>query len=222
MYANALAAQGEWRKSAQVARQFLRENESWKRRYLTAFLLLAADDMDGYRETCQELADKYSRVESARNSITLTCSLGEGGAQDMAALLKAAAWRRKLQNNDPSTLTALGFLQFRAGQFKEASETLNRALSLHAVASIARPDATGELRLARLTCHTFLAMAYEKLGKTEAMTKSVATANKLVAEMESSEPTPGLVAPWIDRFGVEIARRELGRLETPVAESAIP
>lgn len=54
-----------------------------------------------------------------------------------------------------------------------------------------------------------------RTGRRDATRKSIDATEKLIAEMEVSGPTPGLIAPWIDRFGVEIARRELARIPPP-------
>jgi hypothetical protein len=99
---------------------------------------------------------------------------------------------------------------------------LKAAAPLHAVAALVAPAQLDLIQLSRIAAETTLAMAYHKQGDRPATDRQVDLTRRLIGQLERSPPAAsGALAPWALWLVIEIARRELARLE-PTDAAPLP
>jgi serine/threonine protein kinase len=218
-----LATSNQWRKSADVYRKAVElTDRSWLILFQWALLQLAAGDEAGYQAACAELIQSHGETNSPNQAfiIALTCVVGDRAVDDMGQVVALARKATADDPTNPAHWVALGAAQYRVGQTTESIDTLKKAIPLHTVATFAAPKQIDQIQLSRLSGETFLAMAYHRQADKAALEKQTAVVRALVAQLEKSPPKPsGGMGPWGIAFAIEMAKRDLARIESPAAES---
>ncbi len=162
--------------------------------YSLALLQLKAGDMQGYRETCAQLSKKYEHSPNVQevNTVVWLCALAPEDRQSYSHLIDvfkplAEQAASKQLEDFHLYLTTLGALQFRAGNFSEAKDWIDRSREMqirNREKSLSR-DASADTRQSKSTGsqsfyksnriavsddiasdwdRLFLAMSYQELG----------------------------------------------------------
>jgi hypothetical protein len=186
-------------------------------------LQLAADDEIGYRATCTELLNLYGNINNPHQAlnIAVACVVGDnadGSMSKVVALAKQSA--KGFPSASPAPMALLGAAQFRAGQTEEAISALKKSLPGYTMQALATPKLLDQIQFSRLIGETILALAYNKAGDKEELAKQLTVVNGLIAQLKKSPPEPsGSFPPWAIPFAIEMAKRELARIEPPATES---
>ena len=223
-WGDALAMLGEWQEAAEVHGQAVEvSNRSFGAFWQCALLQLAAGDEAGYRAKCAELIQRFGDTDDANTAlwIVLTCAATENSVDDINKIVSLAnRAAEKADPRNPAFKTVLGAVQYRAGQNKEAIETLKKAIPLHVLAAFAAPRQLDAIQVSRLTGETILALAYHREGDKEAFDKQLAIVRAFIAQLKKSPPKPGTsIGPWAVLFAILMAERELTRIELTAAEN---
>ncbi len=185
------------------------DEEAW---YSRAMLYLRDGNLDGYREICSDMLQRFG--EGAVWTCTLTPNSGADPARIVSLAEKAIAKSPKGQgyvNQDHWHINQLGSALYRAGRFKEAVERLTEATKLNA-----HPYRSNML-------HTwfFLAMAHHRLGHADEARRWLDKATQGTEEALKSHAEPlgnsrnpdGVIPPnWNRRLTLQLLRREAEQL----------
>lgn len=178
-----------------------------------ALTQLAAGDQTGYRATCAALIARYGANAASVDAynIALVCVVGEHAVEDMDFVVTLAERAVEAIPFNPIYRTVLGAAQLRAGRSAEARVTLERALPVYAVVKVAAPNFASGVHANQLLGEVFLAFCYPE--EREKRAGQIAKARELIAKMETRPIELGQVMmPWAIPFAVEVANRELARL----------
>jgi tetratricopeptide (TPR) repeat protein len=169
-----------------------------------AALLLLTGNEQGYQQFCADLVTRDEDLNEGHTAFVtaLTCSLGPASEVPPEQLVEWA--NRALQEGqDLWLLHALGFAHYRAGQFQQAIETLEKS---NAVEWSGPEKALNDL---------VLAMANYSDGRQEEawqwLQKATATIDA-AQPTDANEPANVLVGAWI---AMKLLRREAERLLEP-------
>jgi tetratricopeptide (TPR) repeat protein len=193
----AAACRGDWPKaSADFARVagFPRiDADDW---YVHALVLLHRGDMDGYKKTC---ADMYARFEQTEDRNTLLW-LARGCVLAPQAVGSYDSLQRRLERAVADTprgcmyLHPLGAVLYRTGNMPAVIRALTEAIEMHK---------NGEYVADRL----FLAMAYQRQGKSELARIWLAKAGAAIDRMAKRKPSD-VPFGWINLVELRLLRRE--------------
>jgi tetratricopeptide (TPR) repeat protein len=196
-----LAQLGLWEEAVPlIARGYGRE-ESWGeaiwRFHFHALLCRATDDVEGYRQLCQQMLDHLGSTSdaSATSMAAQTCALAPEGCRDPAALLRLAE-QMATDTDIPWVQFALGLTYYRAGHFEQAIQRLSK------------PRCQGWAK-----AWAVLAMAHHRLGHVEEarkwLTKLDAWSDKATREVLEA-PVFGLrsLGGWDEVAHIRILHRE--------------
>jgi serine/threonine protein kinase len=210
---------GRLREVEQTYQEFIELDPHWYR-FCAAPLRLHRGDVDGYRRICREMLavargthNPWFADQNAR-----TCLLAPDAVSDLGPVLRLA--ERAVTGSEgastyPWFLLTRGMAAYRAGQFTNAIERMNKVLSLGGeVWYDNSPLIAGTARL-------FLAMAHYQLGEVPRARQVLDQATQLV---EQKYPEIGgyrsLGPEWHDWLRFQLVRREAERLLKEKTEAA--
>jgi tetratricopeptide (TPR) repeat protein len=161
-----------------------------------ALVLLAAGDEAGYRKA----AAAVIRLNSEPTPIDWwACALGPTNPDNLPVVLAAAEKNDKQSPNNPDHLASLGALLYREGRLDAAVQALHAAVDA---------DANDIWPLPCL----FLAMAYQRLGKAQDARGWLDEADRRLKALPSRERAEWEMPEWAERLGLELLRREAGKV----------
>jgi WD40 repeat protein/serine/threonine protein kinase len=155
---------------------------------------LAANQLDHYRQICEQLVEKYAGVPHAANPIVWTCALSEHSI-DPEKLIGLAE-KAVSESRDSNSLNGLGAALCRAGRNDEAIAQVNRSVEAHG---------DGGTPLHWL----FLGLAYERMGRPDESRDwllRVTQAGEPAKQPSERESDP--YAAWDQRIVLKILRHE--------------
>jgi hypothetical protein len=211
--AAALAMQGKWESAATTAIQVVSaSNRSCESLTDLALLQWAANDEQGYQESCADLLSRFDNAvaDSDARKIIIACVTGDSPLSDMPKVL---AMSERLASSDPGNpihLALVGAATWRAGQIQQGTEILEKslprlALAKHDVQKNGRQQIVAVQVLASLV----LARAYRQSDNQGAFTTQLETLRGLVAECEKAIPSFDEETPrWLLGLALDLARRE--------------
>jgi serine/threonine protein kinase/tetratricopeptide (TPR) repeat protein len=191
---------------------------------------LRRGDLEGYRALCAELlrrsapdnttAKKGSSsvkppTRSEEVEIARLCSAAPRAVEDPKGPLELGR-RFALDDSQAETVLARGAVEYRAGEFPAAVETLTQALVRFKEQYRNPPWPQWPFAAPPLQAqaHLFLSMAHHRLGHAEEARRNLAEADRILAEVPN-EPEPRTLQRswrWRERIPAEVLRREAGLL----------
>jgi len=173
--------------------------------YFRALVCLARDDIDGYRNTCAGMLDRFGRTPRPGDAYWLawTCALRADSTNEPARAVGLAEGLVADATPDFDNLAVLGAALYRAGRYSEAAKRLHEAVAAQPTDSMQRQPIT--------YTWLFLAMAEHQLGHSDQARKWLDGAADAFAERDRKE---GAVAPandgnpWNRRVTLQLLRRE--------------
>jgi tetratricopeptide (TPR) repeat protein len=137
-----------------------------------AITLAATGEMDGYRQACAKMMDRFdsSSDSDAANEVTHACVIRPDALPDMNRLIPLA---RVAATHYVGSVRMLGSAQYRAGQYREAIESFEEAA-----------------KLGRVTPFDwyFLAMAHYRLGHADDARRMLANAAAWIDKADHRDP----------------------------------
>jgi tetratricopeptide (TPR) repeat protein len=120
-----------------------------------ALVQAAAQDTAGYRETCQDLSDRFGESQDPLllNLIAWTSCLLPDGVSNWSRIVEISERAVAADPQNHSLINTLGVALFRAGRNDEALDTLQKAINIS--------DSDSDL-MDRL----FVAMIYAQMGRS--------------------------------------------------------
>jgi tetratricopeptide (TPR) repeat protein len=186
-------------------------------------------DLEGYRALCAELlrrsAPDNTTAKKGSSSVNppnrgddgytaRLCSAVPGAVKEPKGLLELGR-RYALNDPDPQMVLTRGAVEYRAGEFPAAVETLTQAVGRFKEytgnGTLQWPMAGPPLQA---QAHLFLSMAHHRLGHAEEARRNLAEADRILAEVPD-KPNPVTLQKgwrWRERILAEILRREAGVL----------
>lgn len=130
----------------------------------TYIRLVLLNDLAGYRQDCTQSADRFQF-----EGFVWFCCLGPDAVPDLDGLLQKveSKWNSAKDKKDPDILNTLGALQYRAGKFSQAIDTLKKAATFREDKKPIAEDLV------------FLALAHHALGQTKEAKETLDQAEKL-------------------------------------------
>jgi tetratricopeptide (TPR) repeat protein len=169
--------------------------------YHSGALRLYLGDLNGYRESCQEMVKRFGKTDDPAISecAAKTCLLMPEAVPDLSAvarLAEQAVTGTQDHASYPWFLIARGTSDFRAGQFAGAIEWLRKGSS-------AGPKSWSRDGMAYL----ILAMAHHRLGRSHEACEWLDNARQLEQKLPALD-SGRLGTDWADRLRFHILRRE--------------
>ncbi len=161
-------------RSSPSSNEWPRVEQAAMRLELAALLLLAGDEA-GYRQLCATILNE-PLIESSpitSNCLARTCVLRPDAVDDWSIPCKLASDAVRKQST-AWHLFGLGAVQFRAGQYEEAIQTLKKSLDVHTA------------WIGRGQNYVVLAMACQKLGRADEARDWLAKAQASLKDMDSA------------------------------------
>jgi serine/threonine protein kinase/tetratricopeptide (TPR) repeat protein len=175
------------------------------------YIQLAAEDLEGYRQTCTELLLRFGATDNLHNANTIAwlCVLAPDAVADTDRVVKLAELAVARSHtvaavHRQAMLNTLGAALYRAGRFDEAIARLNQAVSMHPKGGTA-----GDW--------FFLAMTHAQLGDTATARQWYDKAARWMDENEITLEKNRRLAEELRRFRAEAA----AALQVPSAERPI-
>jgi tetratricopeptide (TPR) repeat protein len=172
--------------------------------YQHALLRLHVGDQEGYRDACRQMLELFGDGDNNLATIETVraCVLAPGAPCDPAELVRRA---RHVTDVDKAAWLVYveGLAHYRAGQFRQAAERLETALTA---------DLAWEFRP---IAYPGLALAYHRLGDAERARKALADADEFMergAGALNAVPLDALPEPWFDAAEFVLFRDEAWRL----------
>lgn len=208
------ASLGEWKKALADYQKALEiEGNEPSLHYQMSMLYLAQGDAASYHQACGKLRAQFAAAASPETAywIVWACSLDAQGRVDESLLELARKCASGADAANPTRLTALGAILYRAGQFDEAVTTLSKAVAAFPAGKSA-PAGAGQL-LSPSYASLYLAMAHAR--KQEAAEARSWLTQARTAAKKDLQPDPGTPpTPWNRLLTV---KRLLQEAETVVA-----
>jgi WD40 repeat protein/tetratricopeptide (TPR) repeat protein/tRNA A-37 threonylcarbamoyl transferase component Bud32 len=168
-----------------------------------ALLCAGAGDAEHYQRACEELLERYGQSEEDETVATLGRAFVAypAGLPDFTLVERLS--KQVMAKNSTRCLSyhVLGPVQYRAGKWKEAIDTLNGALKYH----------PGNRGMGTLPDVFFLAMAHHRLGQKEQAHKELAQAIERMDRNATAPATPmnpDAPSSWSNRLYWQLLRRE--------------
>ena len=168
--------------------------------YAHAVLRLHLGDREGYRNTCEQMLERFDKTEDRSTSTIVlnACTLAPGAVADLARAVRLAEKAVALDPKDSGSHEVLGRTLYRAGRTEEAVKRLGEAVAIG--------DKTGNV------WHwLFLAMAHHDLGHADEarawLGKAAGWIDRELAK-PSSESPGGSGLSWDQRLGLPLLRQE--------------
>ncbi len=178
--------------------------------YWMALARLAAGDSEGYRDTCDQMLEKFAETEDAQtaNFTAWSCALAADAVDDFSAPVTLA---KRAVEKDPENVfhvNTFGAVLYRAGRFDEALARLDEAESLQT-----KPDSKANSSPAYTWF--FLAMTHYRLGDVDKARKwydkaAAWTSEVLVSGGEDGTTKPTL--PWNRQATLKMLQAETEQL----------
>jgi tetratricopeptide (TPR) repeat protein len=165
--------------------------------YNEAALRLRRNDLEGYRWVCQEMLARFSHTDDPKiaERTAKTCLLVPDAVGDLGPVLQLADRAVTGTEQNPLYyewfLLARGVADYRTGDFANAVDRLNKALSLSREAGYHDSPGYYESRCLAATVHLFLAMAHHRLGRVHEARHALDQAIEL-----SEQPCPKIGRYW--------------------------
>jgi serine/threonine protein kinase/WD40 repeat protein/tetratricopeptide (TPR) repeat protein len=206
--AMAYAELADWQKAAN---DWQKANHLWEKLtpsgagplvwYQLALSRLGANDQAGYRSVCAQIVKRFSDKSwlPYADVALWACVVGPDAAVDHDVL---SAWAEKLvaaRWNDINAEIARGVGLYRAGRYEEAVRCLREAQ--------ARLSRTPDARTTIVYPWYFLAMAHQRLGKSQEARQWLEKANR-EAEQGQRRTAAGPPLTWNRRLTLELLRRQ--------------
>ena len=176
--------------------------------YQVALLSIATDDVDRYQALCRRMLEQSAKSESGieLHFIAWTCALAADAVKDYSLAIQLAQQAVDQAPENRSHRSGLGAIQFRAGRYQQALE------SLAAAASSGKSVGTSIAYSAY-----FRAMTEHRLNQPDDARRSLAKANELAdLELSDADHPPR----WNRKLTLELLRQEaealLGVAKQPV------
>jgi Flp pilus assembly protein TadD len=170
---------------------------SW---YAHAVLRLHLGDREGYRNTCEQMLERFDKTEDRSTSqiVLHACTLAPGAVADPARAVRLAEKAVALDPKDSGSHEVLGRTLYRAGRPEEAVKRLGEAVAIG--------DKAGNV------WHwLFLAMAHRDLGHADEARAWLGEAAGWIDQelaKSSSESPGGSGLSWDQRLGLPHLRQE--------------
>ena len=171
--------------------------------YLVALLRLAEQDVQGYRKACEAMLEKFAESEAADDLhwVAWACVLTPDSVDDYSRPIELAERAVTANPDNIRYGLGLGAMLYRAGNFDEALEALNR--SDKSKASSRTSPAYGWY---------FLAMTHHKLGdESQAKEWFDKAVTRAETELDETQDDRAPVA-WNRRLTLELLRQEAEKL----------
>jgi tetratricopeptide (TPR) repeat protein len=198
-----LGRQGRWKEAADAVERVVALNPAdhwvW---YQQAPLLLFTGDREGYRRVCRQMLTRFSESEQTyiAERTAKTCLLAPDAVDDPRILVRLTTYAVSGGAKEKFFkyyCLARGLAGYRAGQFAEAIDWLNRSLT---------PGA--EVVYLDGISHVVLAMAQHRLGRPNEARQALAEARRLVEAKAPGVARGDYGLAWADWLRYEILRRE--------------
>jgi tetratricopeptide (TPR) repeat protein len=205
----AFAARRDWAQAARCYARARKGGQSIDGHFLFEYaaLLLLSGDRPGYVKTCAEMIEKCGKNGGPRSyHLARACTLAPDAIADMSLPGRLAEKELQVYTQQFWSLTEQGALAYRAGRFQQAVSLFEQSLK-------ADPK-PGRAVLNWL----WLALANQRLGKTEEARRWLAKAQGLLDQFgkgmaAGAEVTPGLdYHNWLE---AHVLRREAESLIDP-------
>jgi WD40 repeat protein/serine/threonine protein kinase len=216
---NHLACRGLWKEAAAVLAGVIELDPSdhlaW---YHQSVLLIELRDIEGYRRVCREMLARFSEPNGPPNvaeRTAKTCLLMPDAVRDLQPVLKladVALTGTEAHGDYRWFLLARGMADYRAGRFVEAIDRLKKVLSPSIIVNLYRDT----------MAHLFLAMAHQKLGKSDEARSALDRARELVAQKFPKPDGVGLDDSWDDWLRCQIVLREAEKVVEGKLQPKVP
>jgi WD40 repeat protein/tetratricopeptide (TPR) repeat protein len=221
--ADAYGQNKQWKEAQDDFSEVFVADATASRGYDLARVQLKAENLKGYRQTCNELIGKISsdsEIDSDeemndRNTIVWVCVLAPNAVQEYNQLIGIAngVVEKAREEQDPNEriyLNTLGATYYRLGKYKEAKEALEKAIQvdvqLQKTQQFPRPEKKKD---GTIWDWIFLAMTCQKQGDTKSAREWLRQAqDPFEFQRESSKS-------WITRAELELLRKEATELIEP-------
>ncbi|MEQ8791195.1 MAG: caspase family protein [Pirellulaceae bacterium] len=169
-YGRVCVKSAEWAKASACFSkiQSLQPDDAWAW-HTSALVELARSDRAEFRRICAQMVDDFADSEDASNldAVAFTAALAPDCVKDIAPIAQLA---KDLSAGSPESwayLETLGAIQYRAGDYSQAVETLQKAIAHHGKGGSA-------------WMHLFLAMSHQRLGNAADAQQRLEKANEIV------------------------------------------
>ena len=170
--------------------------DSYYKQYQLALLQLGTGYESAYRQTCQDLLTRFAKSEAVDelHFIGWTCALAPKAVEDYSPALQIARKAVEADAGNQQYIGSLGALQFRAGHYAEALDSLS-------LASNSEENGTTS---SAYTVY-FRAMTEWQLDRQEDARKTLKQANELAhLELDDADDPP----VWNRRLTLELLGKE--------------
>jgi serine/threonine protein kinase/tetratricopeptide (TPR) repeat protein len=215
-----LAQLGRWKEAANTLAASIDSGDyAWKPRCQLALLQWMADDKAGYRATCRGLISRHGSESTALESagIAMVCLIDSDAVDDWNIVLRIAQQAAAADSSNPGYLHLIGAAHYRAGNLREAQETLNSSpIGNDSPDFFASPQLCADLA-SRALRDTTLTHIDRKLGNEEVFARRIEDLRRLVTSLKSTAPQycdDG--ERWRIGLAVLHAERELERLQPAI------
>jgi len=168
--------------------------------YELALCRAAAENAEGYREACRSMIEQLGKTDDplAAEFVAWSCALAPEALETLELPISLAQQAAKQNGDDPSSLTCIGAILYRAGRVEEAIAQLNRAAQLMG-------DSAEGARASPAYSWYFLALAHKKTGNEEQAREYLSKANQWRDDALADKDNP---PAWNRRVALELLRKE--------------
>jgi serine/threonine protein kinase/Flp pilus assembly protein TadD len=193
-------------------------SDHWNWHY-DAPLRLFLGDVEGYRRDCREMVARFQGTDDPKiaDRTVKTCLLLPDAVDDLAPVFRLA--ERAVTGTQQHWgyrffLLSRAMADYRAGDFAQAIDQLNRMLSRKGERWYSSdPYLDGTARL-------FLAMAHQRLGHSEQARQALDQARRLGPRLSKTRGANSLGSLWDEALRFHIVRQEAERLVKDKAKAA--
>ena len=173
-------------------------NENWH--YALALCRLARDDLDGYGEVCERMADLFESSEGAylADIVAWTASLAPGGLKDPERALGLARKAVELVPQSPAFRNTLAAAAYRAGRLEEARELILGSIEV-------------ERREGQPLDWAYLALVERRLGRNEESARWLVRASGQLEDLRQAREIDALTRnhlAWFHLLELELLVEE--------------
>jgi eukaryotic-like serine/threonine-protein kinase len=194
---------GQWKDAAASLRQGIESDPTNSSSYfLLAPVLLASDDVEGYRHHCEQIVARFAATRDAGQADTMakSCLIHPKSGVDLrftAAWAETAVTQGKQSEFLPWFELCKGLAEYRQNHFAEASEWARRSLL-----------AAGQLPVRDAAAHLVLAMAQMRLNQTTAARATFDQGAEIIATKLPKLESGDLGVQWQDVIIANLLLRE--------------
>lgn len=207
MRAVALARREQWQEAAAEFQFVLHVDElAWYTYYERALTLLAAHQVDEYRQVCAEMARLFgnSYNKDALSFVAWTAALAPQSTLDYSVLVALVDESVKLNNGNGNSLKDQGAIYFRSGRYHEAIDRLTESVRL------LNESGTSDANWDSIVVYPqlFLAMSYHQLKRPDEARKWLDRARSDIQKARSEHENGKLKMSWNRRATITLLEQE--------------